>query len=197
MRLWKSFTFCIRIIALFVIPRQGKRRYYGSRRIIPPPHPLNIPQGKAGGAGGRVRLRKKLPGVCRSRGYLMRGMRQIPPQRYAPRYAFRGKNIEKTPAFFLEALFAGTPGDLLSCEASITAKHLRQAEVFITSKIWITSYGCEKAKRAYEAALKRLDMEYMDLALSATITTRGGPWRSCTRRARCGPSAFPASTRNA
>lgn len=42
---------------------------------------------------------------------------------------------------------------------------LRRDEVFITSKIWINHYGVEKTKRAYEAALERMGLEYLDLML--------------------------------
>lgn len=42
---------------------------------------------------------------------------------------------------------------------------LRRDEVFITSKIWINHYGVEKTKRAYETALERMGLEYLDLML--------------------------------
>lgn len=56
---------------------------------------------------------------------------------------------------------------------------LNRDEVFITSKIWITNFGYEKTKRAYEAALKRLDMEYMDLVLlHQSLSDYYGAWRA-------------------
>lgn len=56
---------------------------------------------------------------------------------------------------------------------------LNRDEVFITSKIWITNFGYEKTKRAYDAALKRLDMEYMDLVLlHQSLSDYYGAWRA-------------------
>ena len=56
---------------------------------------------------------------------------------------------------------------------------LKREEVFITSKIWISNFGYEKTKRAYEAALKRLDMEYMDLILlHQSLSDYYGAWRA-------------------
>lgn len=54
---------------------------------------------------------------------------------------------------------------------------LRRNEVFITSKIWPNHYGAEKTKQAYETALKRLDMEYMDLILlHQSLSDYYGAW---------------------
>ncbi|MFR9148607.1 MAG: aldo/keto reductase [Hungatella sp.] len=56
---------------------------------------------------------------------------------------------------------------------------LNRDEVFITSKIWIANFGYEKTKRAYNAALKRLDMEYMDLVLlHQSLSDYYGAWRA-------------------
>lgn len=56
---------------------------------------------------------------------------------------------------------------------------LNRNEVFITSKIWISNFGYEKTKRAYDAALKRLDMEYMDLVLlHQSLSDYYGAWRA-------------------
>lgn len=56
---------------------------------------------------------------------------------------------------------------------------LGRDEVFITSKIWISNFGYEKTQKAYEAALKRLDMEYMDLILlHQSLSDYYGAWRA-------------------
>ena len=56
---------------------------------------------------------------------------------------------------------------------------LSRDEVFITSKIWISNFGYEKTKKAYEAALKCLDMEYMDLILlHQSLSDYYGAWRA-------------------
>lgn len=56
---------------------------------------------------------------------------------------------------------------------------LKREEVFITSKIWIKNFGYEKTKKAYEASLKRLDMEYMDLVLlHQSLSDYYGAWRA-------------------
>lgn len=56
---------------------------------------------------------------------------------------------------------------------------LNRDEVFITSKIWISNFGYEKTKRAYDAALKRLDLEYMDLVLlHQSLSDYYGAWRA-------------------
>lgn len=56
---------------------------------------------------------------------------------------------------------------------------LNRQDVFITSKIWISNFGYEKTKKAYEAALKRLDMDYMDLVLlHQSLSDYYGAWHA-------------------
>jgi diketogulonate reductase-like aldo/keto reductase len=38
-------------------------------------------------------------------------------------------------------------------------------EVFVTTKLWISDYGYEQALRAFEASLRRLGLDYVDLYL--------------------------------
>lgn len=52
-----------------------------------------------------------------------------------------------------------------SVGAAFQKSGLKRDEVFLTSKIWINHYGLKKTKYAYEAALKRMGVEYMDLVL--------------------------------
>lgn len=63
--------------------------------------------------------------------------------------------------------------------AAFQKSGLKRGEVFLTSKIWITNYGREKTKRAYEAALKRMGMEYLDLVLlHQSLSDYYGAWRA-------------------
>lgn len=56
---------------------------------------------------------------------------------------------------------------------------LKRDEVFVTSKIWVSNFGYEKTKKAYEAGLKRLGMEYMDLILlHQSLSDYYGAWRA-------------------
>ena len=59
------------------------------------------------------------------------------------------------------------------------ASGLKRDEVFITSKIWVSNFGYEKTKKACKAALKRLDMEYIDLILlHQSLSDYYGAWRA-------------------
>src|SRR4051794_8415808 len=40
-----------------------------------------------------------------------------------------------------------------------------RSEVFITTKLWISDYGYERALRAFEASNRRLGLDYVDLYL--------------------------------
>lgn len=56
---------------------------------------------------------------------------------------------------------------------------LSRDEVFITSKIWINHFGKEKTKLAYETALKRMGLEYLDLVLlHQSLSDYYGAWRA-------------------
>lgn len=56
---------------------------------------------------------------------------------------------------------------------------LSRDEVFITSKIWINHFGKGKTKLAYEAALKRMGVEYLDLVLlHQSLSDYYGAWRA-------------------
>lgn len=63
--------------------------------------------------------------------------------------------------------------------SAIQKSGLKRDEVFITSKIWLSNFGYEKTKRAYEAGLKRLGMEYMDLILlHQSLSDYYGAWKA-------------------
>jgi len=48
---------------------------------------------------------------------------------------------------------------------AIKASGVPREELFITTKLWIEDQGEEKARRAFEASLRRLDLDYVDLFL--------------------------------
>lgn len=82
-------------------------------------------------------------------------------------------DFEQCEQSVLDALNAGyqlidTAEGYMNEEAvgsAVRKSGLKRDEVFITSKIWISNFGHEKTKKAYEAGLERLGMEYMDLVL--------------------------------
>src|SRR5689334_2342226 len=48
---------------------------------------------------------------------------------------------------------------------AIKRSGVRREELFITTKLWIQSNGYEGAKKAFEASLKKLQVDYLDLYL--------------------------------
>jgi len=48
---------------------------------------------------------------------------------------------------------------------AIRASGVPREEIFVTTKLWPTDFGRETALAGFEASLKRLDMEYVDLFL--------------------------------
>jgi len=48
---------------------------------------------------------------------------------------------------------------------AIKNSHIAREELFITTKIWIQSEGYAGTKRAFEASLKKLQLDYLDLYL--------------------------------
>lgn len=48
---------------------------------------------------------------------------------------------------------------------AIKASDLDRSEFFITTKLWISEMGYEKAKKSIEGSLERLQMDYLDLLL--------------------------------
>lgn len=47
----------------------------------------------------------------------------------------------------------------------LEATGLNREDLFITTKLWMTDYGRENVQTAYEASLKRLGLDYVDLYL--------------------------------
>jgi len=48
---------------------------------------------------------------------------------------------------------------------AIAASSIPRAELFITTKLWVEDQGEEKTRRAFEASLERLELDYVDLYL--------------------------------
>ena len=48
---------------------------------------------------------------------------------------------------------------------AIASSGIRRSELFVTTKLWIQKPGEDNAKRAFEASLKRLGLDYVDLYL--------------------------------
>ncbi|MBI1759917.1 MAG: aldo/keto reductase [Acidobacteria bacterium] len=42
---------------------------------------------------------------------------------------------------------------------------INRSDLFVTTKLWVTDYGTEEAKRGFEASLRRLGTDYVDLYL--------------------------------
>ena len=76
---------------------------------------------------------------------------------------------------------------------------LPREELFITTKIWISNAGYEKAKASIEESLKKLKTDYVDLLLIhqhlAIITEHTVQWRKPIKQARHVQSAFQTSIR--
>lgn len=96
-------------------------------------------------------------------------------------------DFEQCERSVLDALTAGyrlidTAESYMNEEAvgsAIRKSGLKRDEVFVTSKIWVSNFGYEKTKKAYEAGLKRLGMEYMDLILlHQSLSDYYGAWRA-------------------
>jgi 2,5-diketo-D-gluconate reductase A len=52
-------------------------------------------------------------------------------------------------------------------------------ELFITTKLWVSDYGEEKAEKAFEASLERLQLDYLDLyLLHQPFGDVHGSWRA-------------------
>lgn len=96
-------------------------------------------------------------------------------------------DFEQCEQSVLDALNAGyrlidTAESYMNEEAvgsAVKKSGLKRDEVFITSKIWVSNFGYEKTKKAFEAGLKRLNMEYMDLILlHQSLSDYYGSWRA-------------------
>ncbi|AVR46836.1 2,5-diketo-D-gluconic acid reductase [Christiangramia fulva] len=48
---------------------------------------------------------------------------------------------------------------------AIKESGIPREEIFVTTKLWISDYGYEKAKKAFSASMERLQLDYLDLYL--------------------------------
>lgn len=48
---------------------------------------------------------------------------------------------------------------------AIKRSGIPREDLFITTKLWISDAGYDKAKKAFEASMKRLQLDYLDLYL--------------------------------
>jgi 2,5-diketo-D-gluconate reductase A len=70
---------------------------------------------------------------------------------------------------------------------AIDASGVQRDELFVTTKLWIEDQGEEKAKRAFEASLRRLGLDYVDLYLiHQPFGDYYGSWRAMEKLNREG-----------
>ena len=64
---------------------------------------------------------------------------------------------------------------------AIKRSGIPREEIFVTTKLWVSDVNYEKAKLAFEASLKKLDLEYIDLYLiHQPFNDVYGAWRAMT-----------------
>ena len=78
--------------------------------------------------------------------------------------------------------------------AALKEYGLPREEFFLTTKVWITNAGYEKAKASIEESMKKLQTEYLDLV---TTTEPTALWKNFTKKENCAPSVYPTSDRTA
>lgn len=62
---------------------------------------------------------------------------------------------------------------------AIRESGIPRKEIFVTTKLWISDYGYEKAKQAFENSLNRLQLDYLDLyLLHQPFNDIYGSWRA-------------------
>lgn len=86
---------------------------------------------------------------------------------------------------------AASYGNEEAVGAAIRASGLPRDEVFVTTKLWMSDVSYEGAKRGFDASLKRLGLDYVDLYLIhqpfGDVFGAWPPWRSSTSRALSAP----------
>ena len=62
---------------------------------------------------------------------------------------------------------------------AIKESGINRKELFITTKLWITEYGYEKAKKGFEESIVKLQLDYLDLyLLHQPFNDYYGSWRA-------------------
>ena len=74
---------------------------------------------------------------------------------------------------------AASYGNEEAVGAAITATNVPREELFVTTKLWITDASYEGAKRGFDASMKRLGLDYLDLYLiHQPLNDVYGAWRA-------------------
>ena len=70
---------------------------------------------------------------------------------------------------------------------AIKASHVKRADIFITSKLWVSEFSYEKAKAGIEESLQKLGTDYLDLyLLHQPFGDVIGAWRALEEAYRAG-----------
>ena len=108
----------------------------------------------------------------------------IPPIGFG---VYRVKDLKECENSVIEAINAGyrlidTATAYQNEEAvgrAIKQCGIPREELFITTKLWITDFGYEKAKKGFENSLKKLDLDYLDLfVIHQPYNDYYGAWRA-------------------
>ena len=71
---------------------------------------------------------------------------------------------------------------------AIAKSSVNREELFITTKVWISNAGYDKAKKSIEDSLKKMKLDYLDLVLIHQPLNdyyeHIEPWRICTKRVK-------------
>lgn len=86
---------------------------------------------------------------------------------------FQIKDREECIRVVLDAIEAGyrlidtaqSYGNEEAVGEAIKQSSVQRDELFITTKVWLTNYGYEKAKKSIEESLKKMQLDYLDLVL--------------------------------
>lgn len=86
---------------------------------------------------------------------------------------FQIKDEKECKRVFLDAIDAGyrlidtaqSYGNEEAVGAAIQETKVPREELFITTKVWISNYGYDKAKASVEESLKKMQLDYLDLVL--------------------------------
>ena len=86
---------------------------------------------------------------------------------------FQVKDEEECKRVVLDAIDAGyrlidtaqSYGNEEAVGRAIQETNVPREELFITTKVWISNYGYEKAKASVEESLKKMQLDYFDLVL--------------------------------